>query len=108
MAFLDHEDTRFAVTAERTALAALGGGCQVPIGIYCRREYGKDVRSEGWNEIFGVVASPETGEVIRVRLRAPLEKTDPIKLGEMAATELLASGAERLLAAADEAAGGAA
>ena len=28
--------TRFAVTAERAALAALGGGCQVPIGIHCR------------------------------------------------------------------------
>jgi len=28
--------TRFAVTAERAALATLGGGCQVPIGIYCR------------------------------------------------------------------------
>ena len=36
VAFLDHADTRFAVTAERAALAALGGGCQVPIGIHCR------------------------------------------------------------------------
>src|SRR5580658_4318304 len=36
VAFLDDPATRFAVTAERAALAALGGGCQVPIGIYCR------------------------------------------------------------------------
>ncbi len=36
VAFLDDADTRFAVTAERAALAALGGGCQVPIGIHCR------------------------------------------------------------------------
>ncbi len=49
--FLDHADTRFAVIAERAALSALGGGCQVPIGIYCRRE-GEAFR------IHGVVASP--------------------------------------------------
>ena len=29
---LDHAPTRVAVTAERAVLAALGGGCQVPIG----------------------------------------------------------------------------
>jgi hydroxymethylbilane synthase len=38
VAFLDDAETRFAVTAERAALAALGGGCQVPIGVYCRPE----------------------------------------------------------------------
>jgi len=108
LAFLDHADTRFAVTAERAALAALGGGCQVPIGIHCRREYGKDNEGEGWNEIFGVVASPETGEIARVHLHAPLENTDARTLGEMAATMLLEAGAERLLAAAEEASGGAA
>ena len=36
LSFLDDPTTRFAVTAERAALAALGGGCQVPIGIHCR------------------------------------------------------------------------
>src|SRR5580658_6803949 len=36
VAFLDDAATRFAVTAERAALAELGGGCQVPIGIHCR------------------------------------------------------------------------
>jgi hydroxymethylbilane synthase len=33
-AALDHAGTRAAVTAERAVLAALGGGCQVPIGAY--------------------------------------------------------------------------
>ncbi len=37
VAFLDDADTRFAITVERAALAALGGGCQVPIGVHCRR-----------------------------------------------------------------------
>jgi len=30
VAFLDDSATRFAVTAERAALAALGGGCRFP------------------------------------------------------------------------------
>ena len=38
VAFLDDPDTRFAVTAERIALGALGGGCQVPIGVHCKRD----------------------------------------------------------------------
>lgn len=31
---LDHLPTRLAVTAERTVLAALGGGCQLPFGAF--------------------------------------------------------------------------
>lgn len=34
LAPLDHAPTRAAVTAERALLAALGGGCQVPIGAH--------------------------------------------------------------------------
>jgi hydroxymethylbilane synthase len=108
VAFLDHADTRFAITAERAALAALGGGCQVPIGIHCRREYASEGAVGAWNEIFGVVASPKTGAVIRVHLHAPHDNTDPKALGDMAAAMLIDSGADRLLAAAAEGAGGAA
>ena len=107
LAFLDHADTRFAVTAERAALAALGGGCQVPIGIHCRRELARDEMSEGGQEIFGVVASPDSGAIARVHLRSPLDISAET-LGRMAATELFEAGAERLLAAAAESAGGAA
>lgn len=38
---LEHGETRSAVTAERSALAGLGGGCQVPIGAWGRIESGK-------------------------------------------------------------------
>jgi hydroxymethylbilane synthase len=58
LAFLDDEETRFAVTAERTALSALGGGCQVPIGVHCRK-------AESGYEIFGAVARPDGGVVLR-------------------------------------------
>jgi len=37
---LDDAATRYAVTAERSALHALGGGCSVPIGIFCEASSG--------------------------------------------------------------------
>lgn len=92
LAFLDHPDTRYAVTAERAALAALGGGCQVPIGIHCRPMVAGDVV-----EIFGVVADPATGKTIRIHHHAPRASTDPAVLGQQAAHMLLESGAGALL-----------
>jgi hydroxymethylbilane synthase len=41
LASLEDMETRAAVTAERSALAGLGGGCQVPIGAWGRMENGK-------------------------------------------------------------------
>jgi len=41
LAALEDAETRSAVTAERSALAGLGGGCQVPIGAWGRVENGK-------------------------------------------------------------------
>ena len=38
---LEDAETRGSVTAERSALAGLGGGCQVPIGAWGRLENGK-------------------------------------------------------------------
>ncbi len=108
VAFLDHADTRFAVTAERAALAALGGGCQVPIGIHCRPSFAQNDSSGSWVEIFGVVASPDSGEIVRVHLHAPLQNTDPVSLGHEAAEMLLAQGAGKLLAEANDTSGEAA
>jgi len=112
VSFLDHADTRFAVTVERAALAALGGGCQVPIGIYCRLK-----PFEAWEgtnetrpryEVFAVVASPGSGATVRVHLRGVREKNDTAALGRETAAMLLEAGAGPLLAATGDAAGGAA
>ena len=102
VAFLDHAATRFAVTAERAALAALGGGCQVPIGIHCRPGLNETVGAgEGeWDEIFAVVAAPETGTAVRVYHRAPRADADPVALGRLVAQKLIEAGAGPLLAAA--------
>jgi hydroxymethylbilane synthase len=101
IAFLDDADTRFAVTAERAALAALGGGCQVPIGIHCRAvlEQAAGGRTELWDEIFAVVAAPETGAAVRIFLRAPRADADPAALGRLTAQKLIEAGAGPLLEA---------
>jgi len=102
--FLDDIDTRFAVTAERAALAALGGGCQVPIGVHCRIVPGsKDGVLDGrWDEVFAVVAAPDSGDAVHILHRAPRKGSDPITLGQVAAQKLVDAGAGPLL----EAAGG--
>jgi hydroxymethylbilane synthase len=96
VAFLDHEPTRFAVTAERAALAALGGGCQVPIGIHCREAVAEG-ESGPMVEIFGVVAAPETGEAVRVYHSAPFADSEAATLGRVVATMLMDAGAGPLL-----------
>ncbi len=98
LAFLDDADTRFAVTAERAALAALGGGCQVPIGIHCRAaiDASADPTDRLW-EIFGVVADPATGAATRVYHSAPRTHHDPAAFGQAVAAMLLESGAGQML-----------
>lgn len=104
LAFLNDPATRFAVTAERTALAALGGGCQVPIGIHCRAVPGAAEKIE----IFGVVADPGSGKTIRIHETAATASADPVELGRLAARKLLDGGARELLASAVLTSGGAA
>ncbi|MGC2616054.1 MAG: hydroxymethylbilane synthase [Terracidiphilus sp.] len=98
IAFLDDPATRFAVTAERAALAALGGGCQVPIGIHCRLAP-QDEAGE-WQEIFAVVADPATGKAIRIHHESRRIDIGPIALGQLAAELLIEAGAAPLLEAA--------
>jgi hydroxymethylbilane synthase len=86
VAFLDDPATRFAVTAERVALAALGGGCQVPIGVHCRPILGSGF------EILGVVADPDGSRVIR-SVAFGEEAGD---LGRAVAADLLQQGASEL------------
>jgi hydroxymethylbilane synthase len=88
---LNHGPTRYAVTAERAALAALGGGCQVPIGIHCFQG------DEGYS-IISAVAATDGSEVLRVVMDRQVDVAARV-LGRKVADELLRQGAERLLAA---------
>ncbi len=103
VAFLNDADTRFAVTVERAALAALGGGCQVPIGIHCRPCPERSVGGGEWFEIFSVVADPATGAEVRVFHLEPRADLDPAAVGLLTAEKLMEAGAGPLLEAANEA-----
>jgi hydroxymethylbilane synthase len=92
LAALDHAESRFAVTAERVALAALGGGCQVPIGAYCRRD--GDAYRGNIYRIRGCVSSPDGATVLRAEERG----TDAQAMGAALADGLLRQGALQLLA----------
>ena len=85
---LDDVETRSGVTAERSALAGLGGGCQVPIGAWSRIENGQlslDVvvlSPDGTQRMFEKDSgSPEDAETIGRRVAQ--------KLRECGATALL-------------------
>lgn len=86
--FLNHEPTRYAVTAERAALAALGGGCQVPIGIHC-------FPAEDRYSVVAAVAAPDGSQVLRLSLDR--QSGDAADLGRKVAAQLLEQGAQRLL-----------
>jgi hydroxymethylbilane synthase len=86
VAFLDDATTRFCVTAERAALGALGGGCQVPIGAHCRLGF------DGVYEILGVVADPDGGRVVRSEASGRVAED----LGRSLAEDLMQQGAGEL------------
>jgi hydroxymethylbilane synthase len=86
VAFLDDAATRFAVTAERVALAALGGGCQVPIGVHCWPVV------DGKYEVLGVVADPD-GSLVLSGMAVGVEAE---ALGRAVAADLIEQGAGEL------------
>ncbi len=75
--------------AERAMLAALGGGCQVPIGALART--GGDVLT-----LSGCVCSLDGTQVLRAEVSGPA--SDAETLGNQAAQELLAAGADAIVA----------
>ena len=90
VALLDHAETHTAVMAERAVLAALGGGCQVPIGAYA-------TVSEGHIRLLAIVAAPDGSRVIRAE--ADGEAADAADIGARLAADLLQRGAREILEA---------
>ncbi len=84
---LDHGPTARAVAAERSFLAALGGGCNVPLGAHA-------VHDGDALDLVGFVASADGA----VFLRGEVRGSEPASLGETLAAELVARGARPLLA----------
>jgi len=83
---IDHTPTRLAVTAERAFLAALGGGCSLPVGALACVD-GDTIHLQG------VIAAPDGSRVLRVSDSG----TDAQPLGETLAQKSLVEGANDLL-----------
>ncbi len=86
--FLDHPDTRTAVTAERAFLKTLEGGCQVPIAGFARV-------SDGTLSFEGLVAELDGSRIYRETVTGKGE--DAAKIGIQAAETILSSGAGDVL-----------
>ena len=79
---LDDGDARLAVTAERAFLAAMGGGCDAPIGAYCHRT------PDGELNLLAAVSFADAAVVA-----GEMRGRDPLVLGGALARQLLAQAA---------------
>jgi len=84
-----------ALTAERSLVATLGGGCQTPVGGLATVEDGDRLR------LIAVVAALDGSRVIRGEARAP--RHEAAALGARVGAQLLADGANEVLADAQRA-----
>lgn len=87
---LNNYATEYAVTAERSVLNALGGGCQLPLGAFCHQS------DDHWH-LHAMVVSPDGDQVAHVIQRAPIG-IDATDFGESVAEALKSRGALDLLA----------
>ena len=88
LAPLDDAETRTAILAERALLAALHGGCQVPLGAWARVE-----RSELLLD--ACVCSVDGSQYVKQRATSPPEQA--AQLGEHMARLLIDAGAQSIL-----------
>lgn len=88
LSFIDDATTSAEVSAERSFLKTLGGGCHVPVGA-------RAVVAEDRLNLAGVVASPDGRSFYRGETRGPAKNAD--ELGRELAERLLSEGADRIL-----------
>ncbi|MBI4354479.1 MAG: hydroxymethylbilane synthase [Candidatus Omnitrophica bacterium] len=85
---LDHAESRACVEAERAFLAALGGGCRIPIAAYASSD-------KGTMTLEGAVVSVDGSHSLRDHLDGPM--AEPMALGERLGQRLLSLGVRKLL-----------
>jgi hydroxymethylbilane synthase len=90
LASLDHAPTSTATNAERAFLAALDGGCQIPIGALAARD-----RSTSDLVLHGFVSDLRGKDAVRGSIR--VDESNPVKSGVDLAAELRSRGAGSLL-----------
>jgi hydroxymethylbilane synthase len=86
-----HTPTYLTVSAERSFLGRLNGGCQVPIGAYAELLSGE---GQPMLTLTGLVGDPDGGEIIKETMAGD----DPMILGRQLAEKVIGRGADRVLA----------
>lgn len=86
--FLHDPNTAVAVTAERSFLLRLEGGCQVPIGAQARV-------SGNTISLTGLIASVDGSQVLREQIQGPVDQA--ARMGTDLAEQLLRQGGKRIL-----------
>ena len=94
VAALDHADSRAAVAAERAVLAALEAGCSAPVGALAVVAEGDD-----GPEVFLRASVTAVDGSAAVRQSATGALTDAEGVGRRLAADLLADGADQMMAA---------
>ena len=89
LAFLHHNDTASAVTAERAYLGLLEGGCQVPIGVYGRIEAGQLL-------LDAIILSADGKDSLRDGVAG--DPAEAASLGRALAQRMYAAGGREILA----------
>ena len=98
VAALDHLPTRYATTAERAFLSAMGGGCELPLGAYCLET------AHGW-QLLAQVLTPDGEQSLQTA--TDCEREEPAEeFGRRVAEDLIARGALDLLTVSEPAMGG--
>jgi hydroxymethylbilane synthase len=87
-AALNHPATAIAVTAERSFLHRMGGGCNVPVAVYARLN-GKLI------EIEGLAASPDGRRIVRESIQANAETANEAAVS--LADRILSKGGREIL-----------
>lgn len=87
---LQIHNVEIARKAERALLAMLAGGCQLPLGAYCRETFDQF-------HMRGIVLSPDGSRSVEAELT--IDPNDPAGSGTALATELLDLGGDEILAA---------
>ena len=89
VAVIDDAEASSALAAERTLVEALGGGCQTPLGALASLD-GDEL------ELIAAVVALDGSRAIQAKRRGP--RADAEELGRRVAADLLADGADDLLA----------
>ena len=90
LAPLDDAATAVCVRAERAVSRALAGSCQLPLAAHA-------VVAGGEIHLSGLVGAPDGSSIVRAEITGAM--ASPERLGERLALELLAKGADAILAA---------